>query len=129
MALTDAQKNRIRRLAGDFSTTEADRIFSDAELDQYYTDVGEDFDLTVLECYDVLLADAMKRAAYKQGSSSEDDSKVYAQIEKQRDRWAKRAGVSGGKVRSGDLSFTFYDEDGGPIPEDPSDLDSAGWIY
>lgn len=126
MPLTSDQANRIRRLIGDHADPPA---FDTPELDQYYADLGEDFDKTIVECFDVLLADAAKRATYRQGTSFEDDNKLFDHLMKLRKLWADRAGVGAGKIRTGDLLHTFYDEDGGPIPDDPGDLDAAGWTY
>lgn len=126
MALTGTQRDRIRRLVGDHADPPA---FSDSELDQYYLDVGEDVEKTIVECLDVLLADAAKRASYRQGSSLEDDSKLFDHLLKLREMWADRAGMGAGKIRTGAMTWTFYDEDGGPIPDDQSDLDAAGWTY
>ena len=124
MALTSAEYNRIRRLVGDHGTP---AIFSDETLEQYYSDVGESFEKTIVECFDVLLSDAAKRAYYRQANSSESDSKVFDQLSKLRDQWAARAGVGKGQIRTGDLTFGFYDNDGTAIPDDTADSD-YGWI-
>jgi len=124
MAITDAQRARLRRLIGDTGSTQA---FTDAELDTIFSDSGDDLEIAVVECFDVLLADAAKRVTYRQGQSMQDDNKLFEHLLKLRDQWAERAGVGKGAIETGVLTYAFYDEDGTDIPPDDDD-DDYGWL-
>jgi hypothetical protein len=94
MALSEHQLARLRRKVGDTGATPA---FTDDELQDLYTEAGEDWDTTVLYAYDELLAQAAKFNDYSAGESDEKRSQVFANLTKLRDRWAARV-ASGAKA-------------------------------
>ena len=133
MALTSSQRDRIRRLIGDTGSTQ---VFTDTELDTIYSDVGEDLMSAVVECLDVLAADAAKRVTYRQGQSFQDDNKLFEHLEWLRAKYAKRAKSGKGRIGTIPLKFNFYSggdadddgvDDGADIPPD-DDLDEWDWL-
>lgn len=125
MTITAAIRTRIRRYIGDSSTP---YTFSDDEISTIYDDNDEDLESSVLECIEVLMADASKRVTYRQGQSFEDENKLFEHLEKLRKLWSGKAGKGAGAVRTGALTHTFYDDDGTAIPYDPAEDDDYGWL-
>ncbi len=134
MALTSSQRDRIRRLIGD--TDSSSQVFSDTELDTIYSDVGEDLMSAVVECLDVLAADAAKRVTYRQGQSFQDDNALFDHLERLRARYAARAKSGKGRIGTIPLKFNFYSggdadgdgvDDGTDIPPD-EDLSEWDWL-
>lgn len=123
MALTADGLARLRRLIGD---TGAEPAFSEGELDTIYTDNGEDLARAIVECLDVLLADAAKRVSYRQGQSFQDDNKLFEHLLRLRALWLHKAGLDRDPVESGALTYSFYDKDGTDIPDES--WDDVGWM-
>lgn len=123
MALTADGLARLRRLIGD---TGSEPAFSDGELNTIYTDNNEDMARTIVECLDVLLADAAKRVSYRQGQSFQDDNKLFEHLLKLRAMWERRAGMHHEPIESGALTYAFYDKDGTDIPDES--WDDPGWM-
>lgn len=80
-----------------------DLMFSDAELNRFWTRASEDYAATVVYGLRNLLASAVKLHHFAFGSNSEDPQQVREGLEKLLDRWEKTAGLSGGELRTGSI--------------------------
>lgn len=75
MAMT--QLERLKRRFGS--------AFSDVELEAYLDNFSDDFDLTLYEIYDTLLANASKLTRYTNNDSTEHQEQVFEHLMKLRD--------------------------------------------
>lgn len=92
MALSSADRTRIRRKIGDTGVTPA---FSDSEIADTYEEQGESLLKTVVALIDELLMSASRLTDYTQNATSEKRSQVFAQLERMRAIYESQ--VSAGK--------------------------------
>lgn len=92
--LTAQQIERLRRAIGDTGTVTVDSngneitvyAFQDSELNDNYDWMEGDWNKTVLECFDQLIANATKFNDYTQNQSQEKRSQIHANLIKTADR-------------------------------------------
>lgn len=80
--LTATELARLRRKIGDVSTPPA---FPDDELQDIWSETGENWNLTLVECFNELIAQAVKETDYTQNESQEKKSSVVGGLIKLRD--------------------------------------------
>jgi len=107
MSLSSDQLGDIQ---GDLGISNDEAVFTDAELNRLYARADSDYETAVVFGFDQLLADAAKFNDYTAGQSQEKKSQVFANLEKLRGLWAKRAGVGFGRLRAGVLDLDFMEK-------------------
>jgi hypothetical protein len=80
-------------------------VFTDAELQRFWTRSGEDYDKTVVTGLRQILAQSAKFFSYTVGQTSYQKQQIREGLEKLLDRWEKTAGMEGGSLSSGTLSL------------------------
>ena len=78
-------------------------VFTDAELNRLYARASDDYDLAVAMAFEQLMSTAAKLNNYVAGSTAEEKSQVFAQLEKMADRWLKKAGYGAPSVVAGTI--------------------------
>lgn len=86
-ALTAEQLARLRQDIGDTNDPPA---FEDEELQDIWTDEGEDWDKTILRAYERLLANAWKFTDYTQNESQEKKGQIFSHLERMVARLEKK---------------------------------------
>lgn len=90
MPLTPEEIRRFRRKIGDQGTSVNGEIcyaFPEPELQDLYTESGENFNLAVLEAYDELIAQAWRFSDYTQNQSIEKKQQIFSNLLKARESW------------------------------------------
>lgn len=80
-------------------------VFTDTELNRFWTRSGEDYDKSVVVGLRQILAQSTKFFAYTVGQTSYQKQQVREGLEKLLDRWERIAGMQGGTLDSGSLSL------------------------
>jgi hypothetical protein len=84
MGLTADQLSRLRRKLGD---TGALQGFTDVELQDLYTEADEDWNTTIRDAYEELVANSWRFYNYSQGSSRESQQEIFENLRKQLAYW------------------------------------------
>jgi len=93
MALTAEELTRFRRKIGDTGTTQA---FSDDELQDLYTQAGDDFNTAIRDAYIELLGNSWKFRDYTQGESQESKQQIFKNLQDVLGIWEKKVSSAGG---------------------------------
>lgn len=88
--LTIAQLERARRRIGDGNTPPT---FSDAELQDNWSDAGEDWNAFILLCYDDLIGNSWKFNDYTQNQTQERKQQIFDNLMKTRKLWQDKVNV------------------------------------
>lgn len=96
LALSEDDRAYVQRMTG---ISDQEAVMTDAELDSIYTRFAGDIDLTVIDVWYMILADAAKMTSYQNGLQREDLSDVHKHILQNiaiwEDRVAGRASLVG----------------------------------
>lgn len=116
MALTATQLTRLRYMTGGIVGTSERDYLTDGELQNEYTEAGNDFDKTIV--YVLRLRCAMT-AGFTDVSNlegSESRSQRHAQLCALLEYWERKTGLAGGKITAGAVDLN--------IDTDLQDIDS-----
>lgn len=91
MPLSQQQIERFRQVVGDVGA----ETFTTGDLQQFFTDASENFDLAVVYALDALIGNAATLTDYKQGESEEKRSQVLSNLLKIRGVWKDRVNEGG----------------------------------
>lgn len=100
--LTAAELARLRRKLGDTNTPPA---YSDAELQDLWTESGEVWNITVRDAIDELIASAAKFTNYTQGESREEKAEIFKNLLKLRSLWQSRVDTEGAGATPASFKF------------------------
>ncbi len=84
-----------------------DTVFSDTQLQRFYTRAGEDYATAVVFALRALLADAAKLTRYRSGDHEEDLNQVREGVTQLLDKWEQVAGLSGGTLSAGTIDLAL----------------------
>ena len=103
---TEAQRTQFRRRIGD--NDGASEVFSDAEIDDIYSEAGLSYTNEVLIGYQAmvigvqwLMADAAKLTTYKQNNSTENQSDIFKHLKQLMEMWQDTLERTARRVTSG----------------------------
>jgi hypothetical protein len=88
MALSDADRRYVQYMTG-IGITEA--VFTNTQLDEWYTEAGDDKKALILTVWYALLADASRLYDYRLAQSAESKSQIYKNIKDQISIWEQKA--------------------------------------
>jgi hypothetical protein len=88
MALSDADRRYVQYMTG-IGITEA--VFSNTQLDEWYTEAGDDKDALILIVWYALLADASRLYDYRLAQTAESKSQIYKNIKDQVVLWEHKS--------------------------------------
>ena len=89
MALSSDQLSDFQ---GDLGIGDDERVFTDTELDRFYTRAGEDYALAMLMALRQLMADKAKLRDYSKGGEWDGAGQVFTHLTRMYEIWAKEAG-------------------------------------
>ena len=112
MALTADELLDLRGDIGDAGTVE---VFSDAELQRFYTRAGDTYAGAVVYALRQLLMNAAKFSDYTVGQTSEKKSQVFSQLRTMLAGWENIAGMGGGQLQTGTLDLGIDDDTDGTL--------------
>lgn len=111
MPLTADQLTDMR---GDLRIGAAPAVFTDTELQRFYTRAGDDYDKAMVYALRQMYADSAKTYSYKIGETEVKRSEIRSGLLELLRQWERIAGLDGGKLQTGKIGLGL-DE-----PEDDS---------
>ena len=94
--LSTTDRTYVQRMTG---IGAAEAVYTNDELDEFYTDAGADKAETVLLVLYALLADASKLYDYRLAQSSESQSQVFKHLQQLVGTWEKKTGSAAQQVQ------------------------------
>lgn len=97
--------DQLTDLQGDLDLLDDESVFTDEQLNRYFTRAEGDYAVTKVLAGRRLLASLAKKYNYTVGQTSHQKQQLFANGEKLLDRWEREAGMSGGTLSTGTISL------------------------
>lgn len=107
--------DQLTDMRGDLRIGADPAVFTDAQLQRFYTRAGEDYDKAMVYALRQMWADSAKIVDYTIGETIVKRSDIRKGIAELLKHWERQAGMTGGRLQTGTMSLGL-DE-----PEDSSE--------